>query len=220
MRGFIFDLDGTLVDSNELHVDSWDAAFRHFGKRFSRAQLEAQIGKGSDNYLPEFLSQAEIKQFGEELDDYRSELFKKEYLPRVQPFPRVKALFEAICQSGGRIVLATSGKKSETKYYVDLLAIGDLISGETTADDAAESKPQPDILTAALAKLKDVPVHEALLVGDTRFDMEAAGKIALPAIGVTCGGTSDSILRDAGALAIFRDPAALLAEKFYLHDWR
>lgn len=219
MPGFIFDLDGTLVDSNELHVDSWETAFRHFGKRFSRAQLEAQIGKGSDKYLPEFLSPEEIARFGKELDKYRSDLFKKEYLPRVQPFPRVQPLFAAIREAGGEIVLATSGKKSETKHYIELLDIGDLIAGATTADDAAESKPAPDILTAALAKLKDVPVSEALLIGDTRFDMEAAGKIGLPAIGVTCGGTPELALREAGARAVFRDPADLLAEKFYLCAW-
>src|SRR5262245_3585614 len=94
--GFIFDIDGTLVDSNELHVDSWDRAFRRFGKQFSREQLHAQIGKGSDQYLPAFLTSEEIKCFGEELDEYRSELFRKEYLPKVRPFPRVRDLFQRI----------------------------------------------------------------------------------------------------------------------------
>jgi HAD superfamily hydrolase (TIGR01549 family) len=220
MKGFIFDLDGTLVDSNELHVDSWDAAFRHFGKQFSRAQLQAQIGKGSDKYLPEFLSPEEIKRFGKELDKYRSELFKKEYLPRVHPFPQVRALFQEIRDAGGEIVLATSGKKSETKHYVDLIEIGDLISGKTTADEAEESKPEPDILMAALGRLKGVPANDALLIGDTRFDMEAAGKAGMPAIGVTCGGTPESILRAAGALGVFRDPRTLLSERFFLRQWR
>ena len=87
---FIFDIDGTLVDSNELHVDSWDRAFRHFGKQFPREALRAQIGKGSDQYLPEFLTPEEIKRFGKELDQYRSQLFRKEYLPRVRPFPKVR----------------------------------------------------------------------------------------------------------------------------------
>jgi hypothetical protein len=87
---FIFDIDGTLVDSNELHVDSWDRAFRRFGKQFSREKLRAQIGKGSDQYLPEFLTPDEIKRFGKALDDFRSELFKNEYLPKVRPFPKVR----------------------------------------------------------------------------------------------------------------------------------
>jgi HAD superfamily hydrolase (TIGR01549 family) len=219
MKAFIFDLDGTLVDSNELHVDSWDGAFRHFGKHFPRAQLQAQIGKGSDKYLPEFLSPEEIERFGKELDEYRSELFQKEYQPRVRPFPQVRTLFEEIREAGGRIVLATSGKKSEAKHYVDLLDIADLISGKTTADDAAESKPEPDILRAALEKLKDVSATEALFIGDTRFDMEAAGKCGMPAIGVTCGGTSESILYTTGAQAVFRDPAALLSEAIFLREW-
>ena len=216
LKALIFDLDGTLVDSNELHVDSWDEAFRHFGKQFPRTQLQAQIGKGSDKYLPEFLSPGEIEHFGKELDEYRSALFQREYLPLVRPFSRVRALFEEIRGAGGEIVLATSGKRSETKHYVDLLEIADLISGQTTADDAAESKPEPDILLAALHKLQGVKPNEALLIGDTRFDMEAAGKGGISAIGVTCGGTPAPVLRAAGALAVFRDPATLLSERVFL----
>ncbi|HEY3661975.1 MAG TPA: HAD family hydrolase [Chthoniobacterales bacterium] len=212
MKAFLFDLDGTLVDSNELHVDSWDAAFRHFGKQFSRAQLQAQIGKGSDKYLPEFLSPEEIERFGKELDKYRSELFRKEYLPRVRPFPQVRPLFEEIRRAGSEIVLATSGKESEAKHYVALLEIGELISGKTTADDADESKPAPDILLAALGKLEGVPASEALLIGDTRFDMQAATKAGMSAIGVTCGGTPAPILRASGAMAVYRDPANLLSD--------
>ena len=189
MEAFIFDLDGTLVDSNELHVDSWDAAFRHFGKNFSREQLRAQIGKGSDNYLPEFLTREEIKRFGKELDEFRSELFQNDYLPRVQGFPQVRELFQRLRDDGKQIVLATSGKKSEAKHYTKLLGIDDLIAGQTTADDADESKPEPDIFKAALEKLDGVEAREALVIGDTRFDMEAAGKAGLRAIGVTCGGT-------------------------------
>ena len=93
-RAFIFDIDGTLVDSNELHVDSWDRAFRHFGKQFPRAALRAQIGKGTDQYLPEFLTPDEVEHFGKELDEYRSEIFRKEYLPRRTPIPEeVRELF-------------------------------------------------------------------------------------------------------------------------------
>src|SRR5256885_16146307 len=104
-RAFIFDIDGTLVDSNELHVDSWDRAFRHFGKQFSHDALRAQIGKGSDQYLPEFLDPEEMEKFGKDLDQYRSNLFRKEYLPPVQPFPKVRELFQCLRQKGRGIVL-------------------------------------------------------------------------------------------------------------------
>jgi HAD superfamily hydrolase (TIGR01549 family) len=209
-KAFLFDLDGTLVDSNELHVESWDRAFRHFGKEFSRAELRQQIGKGSDQYLPEFLSPEEIERFGKELDEYRSELFRREYLPRVQPFPKVRELFACIRNDGKQIVLATSGKNSEAKYYTKLLQIDELIDGQTTADDADRSKPAPDIFPAALAKIDNVSETEALVVGDTRFDLEAAAKAGLSAIAFLCGGTDEAVLRRAGALAIYRNPADLL----------
>jgi len=208
---FIFDIDGTLVDSNELHVDSWDRAFRRFGKQFSREKLRAQIGKGSDQYLPEFLTPDEIKRFGKALDDFRSELFKNEYLPKVRPFPKVRELFQRIRNDDKRIVLASSGKKADTKYYIDLLKIGDLIEGYTSGDDAESSKPAPDIFAASLEKLGDMSPADALTVGDTRFDIEAARKAGLKTIAFLCGGTSEATLRKAGAVAIYRDPADFLA---------
>jgi HAD superfamily hydrolase (TIGR01549 family) len=211
MLAFIFDIDGTLVDSNELHVDSWDRAFRRFGKEFPREKLRAQIGKGSDQYLPEFLTPDEIKRFGKELDDYRSELFRKEYLPKVQPFPKVRELFQRIRDDNKRIVLASSGKKKDTKYYIDLLKIEDLIDGYVSGDDADSSKPAPDIFDASLKKLGNISPTEAMTVGDTKFDVEAARKAGLKTIGFLCGGTAESALREAGAIAIYRDPADFLA---------
>jgi HAD superfamily hydrolase (TIGR01549 family) len=210
-RAFIFDIDGTLVDSNELHVDSWDRAFGHFGKQFPRDALRAQIGKGTDQYLPEFLMYDEIKRFGKELDEYRSEIFRKEYLPRVRPFPKVRELLQRIRDDNKRIVLASSGKKADTKYYIDLLKIDDLIEGYTSGDDADNSKPAPDIFAASLKKLGSISSADAVTVGDTRFDIEAARKAGLATIAFLCGGTSESALREAGAVAIYCDPADFLA---------
>jgi HAD superfamily hydrolase (TIGR01549 family) len=211
-KAVIFDLDGTLVDSNEFHVDSWDRAFRQFGKTFSHEELRKQIGKGSDNYLPAFLTPDEMKRFGKELDQYRSDLFKKEYLPCVKPFPKERELYERIHHDGKHILLASSGKKPETEYYTKLLQIEDLIDGKITAEDADSSKPAPDIFNAALAKLGVSP-NEAIVVGDTRFDIAAARKGGLAAIGFLSGRAADEkTLRKAGALAVFRDPADLLAE--------
>jgi HAD superfamily hydrolase (TIGR01549 family) len=211
MRAFIFDIDGTLVDSNELHVDSWDRAFRKFGKQFPREKLRAQIGKGSDQYLPEFLTEKEIADFGKELDEYRSELFRKEYLPQVRPFPKVRELFQRIRDDHKGIVLASSGKKADTEYYVKLLKIENLIEGYTSGDDADNSKPAPDIFAASLKKLGGISPADAKTVGDTRFDIEAARKAGLATIAFLCGGTSESVLREAGAVAIYRDPADFLA---------
>ena len=212
IEAVIFDLDGTLVDSNELHVASWERAFRRFGKRFSLEALRRQIGKGSDQYLPEFLNEDEMKQFGKELDDYRSDLFTKEYLPRVKPFPEVRELFERIKRDGKRIALATSSKKSESKIYKKLLHIEDLTDVETNAADAEKTKPCPDIFEAALQKLDDPPPNEVIVVGDTPYDVEAALKLDLKTIGLLCGGRPEKTLRAAGAIAIYRDPADLLAE--------
>jgi len=208
---FIFDIDGTLVDSNELHVDSWDRAFQRFDKTFPREKLRAQIGKGSDQYIPEFLTPEEIKRFGKELDEYRSELFRKEYLPKVRPFPKVRELFQRMRQDNKRIVLASSGKKTDTRYYIDLLKIDKIIDGYVSGDDATSSKPAPDIFAASLKKLKDISPSDALTVGDTRFDIEAARKACLKTIAFLCGGTSESVLRETGAIAIYRDPAGFLA---------
>jgi HAD superfamily hydrolase (TIGR01549 family) len=208
---FIFDIDGTLVDSNELHVDSWDRAFRRFGKQFAPERLRAQIGKGSDQYIPAFLTPEEIKRFGKDLDEYRSELFRREYLPKVRPFPKVRELFQCIHDDNRRIMLASSGKKADTKYYIDLLNIGDLIDGYVSGDDADSSKPAPDIFTTSLNKFGDISPDDAVTVGDTRFDIEAAKKAGLKTIAFVCGGTPESVLRETGAIAIYRDPADFLA---------
>lgn len=217
VTSFIFDIDGTLVDSNELHVQSWDRAFRHFGKQFPIEALRDQIGKGSDQYLPEFLTPEEIERFGKQLDEYRSEVFRKEYLPNVKPFPKVMELLERIKKDGKRTVLASSGKKDDTEYYIELLKIDSLIEGYTSADDADRSKPAPDIFLACVDKFK-LARKKTLVIGDTRFDVEAAGRSGLQTIGVTCGGTDAAILRAAGAIAVYQDPADLLTNYDHLRS--
>ena len=212
VEAVIFDVDGTIVDSNELHVDAWDRAFRHFGKEFGRERLRQQIGKGADQYLPEFLSEEEMKVFGKQIDQYRSELFKKEYLPQVRPFEGVQELFQRIRRDGKKIALASSGKEQEIKAYQKIAKIEDLIDTATTADDAEESKPEPDIFAAALQKLGRPAPGNVLAVGDTPYDAEAAGKIGIATIGVLCGGFSETELREAGMIAIYRDLADLLGQ--------
>jgi HAD superfamily hydrolase (TIGR01509 family) len=211
IQAVIFDLDGTLVDSNDFHVQAWDLAFRHFGKHFPNEELRKQIGKGSDQYLPEFLMPDELKKMGKKIDEYRSALFQKEFLPRVKPFPKVRELFQRIKRDGRRIALATSGRKDEAKTYTDIARITDLVDCLTTSDDAENSKPASDVFEAALAQLKK-PASAAIAVGDTRFDVEAANRIGVKTIGVLCGRAADEqTLRETGAIAVYKGPADLLA---------
>ena len=219
VSAFIFDIDGTLVDSNNLHVQSWDRAFRHFGKTFPIEALRDQIGKGTDQYLPQFLSAEEIHRFGKALDEYRSETFRKDYLPKVKPFPKVRDLFERIRQDHKRIVLASSGKQKDTEYYIDLLQIEKFIDGCVSGDEAEHSKPAPDIFVACVDKF-ELMRKETVAVGDTRFDVEAAARSGLGTIAVTCGGSDANILRAAGALAVFRNPSDLLAHYDQIADNR
>ena len=213
IRGAIFDLDGTLVDSNELHVLAWHDTFRHFHKDIPLERLREQIGKGGDQYLPVFLDEREMREFGEEADKLRGEIFKKKYLSHVKPFPKVRELFERLRADGKKIALASSGKESEVRHYAKLLEIGGLFDSMTTVDQVAQSKPKADVFIAAL-NLLALPSSEAIAVGDTPYDVAAAKKIELPVIGVLCGGFPEQALRDEGAVAIFRDSADLL-ERYY-----
>lgn len=212
----IFDIDGTLVDSVDLHAESWQAAFEHFGKRVSLADVRRQIGKGADQLMPVFLSDQEMRGFGAQLEKYRSDLFKRDFLPRVKGFPQVTELFQRILKDGKRIVLASSAKGDELAAYKKIAGIEDLIQSETSSDDADRSKPHPDIFTAALARLDDVSPDRVIVVGDTPYDAEAAGRAGLSTIGVLCGGWMAEALRSAGCMAIYKDPADLLAN--YTHS--
>jgi HAD superfamily hydrolase (TIGR01509 family) len=207
----IFDIDGTLVDSVDLHAEAWAVTFAKYGKQIDVNTVRRQIGKGSDQLLPVFFSPAELTQFGEQLEQERSALFKRDYLPRVTAFPQTRELFERIKQDGKHIALASSAKEDEVKVYKQLARIEDLLTGETSSEDVAQSKPHPDIFAAALEQVGNPPVEDVMVVGDTPYDAQAAGKIQLRTIGVLCGGWSEEALRQAGCVAIYRDPADLLA---------
>jgi HAD superfamily hydrolase (TIGR01549 family) len=210
IKAVIFDIDGTLVDSVDLHAQAWKEAFKQFGKDIPYEQVRHQIGKGADQLLPVFFSREELEEFGEELEEYRSKIFKRDYMPRVRAFPKVRELFERIKRDGKRIALASSAKEDELAEYKKIAQIADLVEEETSADDADKSKPHPDIFKAALDQLADVSPSEAIAVGDTPYDAEAAGKIRLRTIGVLCGGFPEHELRAAGCMAIYQDPADLL----------
>ena len=207
----IFDIDGTLIDSVDLHAEAWRLAFQKFGKIVSFADIRRQIGKGADQLLPVFWPPQELAKLGKDLEEYRSELFKKEYLPLVKPFPKVRQLFERIRRDHKHIALASSAKGEELAAYKKIARIDDLIKTETSSDDAEKSKPHPDIFEAALDELGNLPPDSAIVVGDTPYDAEAAGKAKLRTIGLMCGGWSERDLRRACCIAVYPDVAGLLA---------
>ncbi|RUP19007.1 HAD family hydrolase [Methylobacterium sp.] len=210
MRAVIFDIDGTLLDSVDLHARAWVEAFAHFGVTTDFADVRRQIGKGGDELMPVFLSEERVARDGETIEAYRSDLFKRRYLSEVRPFPGVRPLFEHIRAAGLTIALASSGKRSEVEHYTEILEIGDLVDVATSSDDADRSKPHPDIFEAALEKLDGAPRDAIIVIGDTPYDAEAAAKAGLRTVGLLCGGFPEADLRSAGCVAIYRDPEDLL----------
>ena len=210
IKAVIFDVDGTLVDSNDLHVEAWREAFRGCGKEVTPEELHEQMGKGGDQLMPVFCSREELERFGEELERSRAELFTSDYLPRVRPFPRVRELFERIKADGLAIALASSAREEELERHKKSLRIEDLLETSASADDAERSKPHPDIFQAALDRLGGVAPGETVVVGDTPYDALAAAKAGMRTIGLLSGGFDEGALRSAGAVEIYEDVADLL----------
>jgi HAD superfamily hydrolase (TIGR01549 family) len=213
LKAVIFDVDGTLVDSVDLHAKAWQDAFRDFGHEIAFTDIRNQIGKGGDQLMPEFLSRAQLDADGKQLEEHRGKLFKQRYLSQVQAFPDVRALFQSLRKSGIRLVLASSAKQDELQAYKEIAGIDDLVDAETSSDDAEKSKPHPDIFEAAMAKLPGTDRAEVAVIGDSPYDAQAAGKAGLRAIGVLCGGFAEDVLRQAGCSAIYAGPADLLAKQ-------
>lgn len=210
VRAVIFDIDGTLLDSVDLHAQAWVDAFAHFGVTVSHDQARSQIGKGGDQLLPVFLDAERVEREGEAIEAYRSDLFKRDYLPKVKPFPGVRALFQHLKGEGITLALASSGKGSEVAHYQSLLEIEDLTDVVVSSDDVERSKPFPDIFQAALTKLAPLSAEAAIVIGDTPYDAEAANKAGLRTVGVLCGGFPEAGLSAAGCIALYRDPQDLL----------
>ena len=210
-QAVIFDVDGTLIDSVDLHAHAWVDAFHDYGHEVAFDQVRRQIGKGGDQLMPMFLNKEELAAIGEKLEEHRSKVLKDRYLPRITAFPHVRELFERLLADGMQIALASSAKQDELEQYEKAARIEGLVHVETSSDDAERSKPEPDIFKAALRRLGDPRPEDVVVVGDTPYDAEAAGKAGLHTIGLLCGGWSEEELTRAGCIAVYQDPADLLA---------
>lgn len=209
-KAIIFDVDGTLVDSVDLHARAWAEAFQHFGYKVSEADARTQIGKGGDQLMPVFVPRDDLDRIGHDLESWRGEHFKSRYLGQVRGFPEVRQLFDALLARGLRVALGTSAKPDELKTLKQAAGIADLDLTEVTSEDTERSKPHPDIFQAALERLGTAP-GDTVAVGDSPYDAEAAAKAGITPVGMLCGGFPEADLRRAGCVAIYRDPADLLA---------
>lgn len=210
-RVLLSDIDGTLVDSNSLHADSWRRAFEHFGIEVGLDEAWSQIGKGGDQLIPVFVKPNDRKRLENGIKEYRDDLMKSEYMPRMVPFAGARELLMRVKKEGIKVVLATSAKKNDLAFYKRLVGMDDLVDDEATSSDAQESKPAPDIFAAALEKAGS-RAQDAIALGDTPYDAEAARKLGIRTIGLTCGGWKASDLIRAGCTEVFRDPQHLLTE--------
>jgi HAD superfamily hydrolase (TIGR01549 family) len=208
--GIICDVDGTLVDTVDMHARAWKEAFEYFGRELPFELVRSQIGKGGDQIIRYFLEEHEREAFGRDLLDYRAAHWKRNYLNDVTAFPGVRSLFERMKHDGKKIVLASSAHSDELQRYKEVARVTDLIDGETSASDVERSKPAPDIVIAAQKKLGLDSLAETRMIGDSPFDAEAAATVGIETIGLRCGGFSDNALLNAGVYQIFDNPMDLL----------
>jgi HAD superfamily hydrolase (TIGR01509 family) len=203
----MFDVDGTLIDSNAAHAEAWTQALTESGLQVSTMQIRPLIGMGGDKLLPQVAHVDEGSPEGKAMTARKKELFAS-MLPRLQPTPGARALVEFLRDQGLALVIATSADDKEMHALLEQAGVVDLFDLKTSKDDSANSKPDPDIVQAALQRAAARP-ESTVLVGDTPYDIEAAGRAGVAAIALRSGGHWQD--RDlGGAILIFDDPAALL----------
>ena len=216
LQAFLFDLDGTLIDTNDLHARCWLEAFAHFGKQFEYDVIRHQLGKGGDLLVPDLLNAKEMRRFGEELKKYRSRLYKDDYMPQAKPFDGAKETLEKLHAKGIRIALASSSNEDEVEYYTQLLGVEKLLAGSTSKKDAEHSKPSPEIFRAALERT-GTGEGQTFAVGDTPYDILAAHRIPLPIVAVLSGGFERELL--AKSEFLFDDVTQIVGELKRLDDY-
>jgi phosphoglycolate phosphatase-like HAD superfamily hydrolase len=203
----ILDVDGTLVDSNDAHARAWVEAFEAEGITVPFDRVRRCIGMGGDKLMPDVSGISEDSPQGAHIAERRADIFKKKYLPHIQPFARVRELLERFANDGLALAVASSAKEDELKPLLARAGAEDLISARTSSDDAEKSKPDPDIVEAALAEVK---TRRAVMLGDTPYDIAAASNAGIPIVALECGGWTRKEL--IGAVAVYRDAEDLLAQ--------
>lgn len=210
IRGVILDVDGTLVDSNDAHAAAWIEALSDNGHDVPFEDVRRLIGMGGDKLLPTVIGVEKDSLEGERLSKRRKEIFKSRYLGTLTAFPEVKPLLQHMRDAGLRLVVASSAEEDELEKLLEIAGVTDLIEERTSIDNVEHSKPAPDSIQVALEQL-GLAASEAVMVGDTPYDIEAATGAGVATIAFRCGGWHDEDLK--GATAIY-DAAADLLENF------
>ena len=208
LRAVILDIDGTLLLSNDAHARAFMDAAEELGIAGDYEQVRRLIGKGGDKLIPEVFGFEEDSDRGKALDERKGEIFRGRYLPTLEPTPGARALLERLRDEGVKRVVATSSGKADVKALLEQAGVRDLIEEATSSGDVEASKPDPDVVEAALATTGH-PAGVVVMLGDTPYDVEAASRAGVRIIGVRCGGWDDRSLR--GAVAVYDDPEDLLA---------
>jgi HAD superfamily hydrolase (TIGR01509 family) len=208
LQGVIFDIDGTLVDSNDAHAQSWVDAFAKAGYEVPFDVVRPLIGMGADKLLPKTIEVRHDSEEGKRLLARRSEIFQEKYLPRLKPLPGSRALVLRVRAEGLKAIVATSAKDAELKGLLQAATVDDLMEERATASDAKRSKPDPDIVQAAVGE-SGIGKENLVMIGDTPYDVEAAARAGVKCVAFRSGGWTDDSLK--GALAIYDGPADLLA---------
>jgi HAD superfamily hydrolase (TIGR01509 family) len=209
VHGVLFDIDGTLVDSNFAHAESWAKVLKSAGYDVQTADVLPLIGMGGDKLLPRLTGQSAESPVGRQLSKARTEMFLKRYLPSLRPTRGAMQLLQFLHSQGVRLAAATSATGPERDGLLRICGGDTVFEVATTADDAERSKPDPDIIDAALRQSGLTP-GECVFVGATPFDIEAGYQAGLRVIALRCGGRSDDEL--AGAYAVFDHPLDLLEQ--------
>jgi HAD superfamily hydrolase (TIGR01509 family) len=209
VKAVFLDIDGTLMDTNYLHIEAWAQAFEEVGARPPRSRIHHEVGKGSDRLIPEFVEEGKIERVSELHSEYYGKLQE-----RGHPLPGAKELVASLVERGYEVWLATSAKPEELEHHMEELGAEGKISGVVSSDDAEESKPAPDIFGLALERAGVSP-EDAVVVGDSIWDIEAAKEAGVRAAAVMTGGAfSRAELEEAGAYAVYEDCRELLDDDF------
>jgi HAD superfamily hydrolase (TIGR01509 family) len=207
LKGIIFDIDGTLVDSNDAHARSWVNTFAEAGYDVPFDVVRPLIGMGADKLLPRTVGISHESDEGKKLVNRRSEIFRERYLPKLKPLKGSRELVLRVRSDGLKPIVATSAKDQELKGLLKAARVDDLMEEKATASDAKRSKPDPDIVHAAIEE-SEIPPAQLIMIGDTPYDIEAATKAGVRTIAFRSGGWTDEALK--GAAEIYDGPADLL----------